>query len=174
MPGALPARTLLMKSRTSFSFIPLSSSITVESWGFGKSLRGGIGILFKSPECVILKWFSSSSFGTSSFPLFDSTEIFLWEHKDFSRMISELDAFSFDVFYYFQLWRSPESFFEYDLRYSEVPPSHELGLLLISASAFSVLILTFPSVSVIYSIVFLRFYLFYALLHLTTPDKRHI
>ena len=31
MPGALPARALLTKSRTSFSFIPLSSNITVGS-----------------------------------------------------------------------------------------------------------------------------------------------
>ena len=38
-PGTLPARALRTKSRTSFSFIPLSSNITVWSWGFGKSLR---------------------------------------------------------------------------------------------------------------------------------------
>ena len=63
-PGALPARALWTKSRTSFSFILLSSNITVGSWGFGKSLRGGIGVPFKSSEYVILKWLSSSSFGT--------------------------------------------------------------------------------------------------------------
>ena len=45
-PGALPAQALWTKSRTSFSFIPLLSNITVGSWGFGKSLRGGIGIPF--------------------------------------------------------------------------------------------------------------------------------
>ena len=74
----------------------------------------------------------------------------------------------------FQLWRSPKFFFEYHLGYSEIPASHESGLLLISASVFSVPILTFLSVSVIYSAVFLRFYLFYLLLHKTNPDKRHI
>ena len=47
MSGALPARVLWTKSRTSFSFIPLSSNTTVGSWDFGKSLKGGIGILFK-------------------------------------------------------------------------------------------------------------------------------
>ena len=75
-PRALPARVLWMKSQTSFSFISLSSNISVGSWGFGKSLRGGIGIPFKSSEYVILKWFSSSSFGTSNLPLFDSTKCF--------------------------------------------------------------------------------------------------
>ena len=88
-------------------------------------------------------------------------------------MISEYDAFSFDVFSDFQLWRSPKSFFEYHLGYSEVPASHELAILLIGASAFSVPILI--SVSVVYSVVFLRFYFFfYPLLHQTTPDKRYI
>ena len=75
-PGALPARAVWTKSRTSFSFIPLSSNITVGCWGFGKSHRGRIGIPFKSSEYVIFKWFSSSSFGTSSLPLFDSTKSF--------------------------------------------------------------------------------------------------
>ena len=42
-PGALPARALWTKSRTSFGFIPLSSNITVGSWGFGKSLREVLG-----------------------------------------------------------------------------------------------------------------------------------
>ena len=42
------------------------------------------------------------------------------------------------------------------------------------ASAFSVLILTFLSVSIVYSVVFLCAYLFYAFLHQTTPDKYHI
>ena len=97
MPGALSAWALWTKSRTSFSFISLSLDITIGSWGFGKSLRGGIGILFKSSECVILKWFSSSSFCTSSFSLFDFTKSFFFrEHKDLSRMISGPDAFSFD------------------------------------------------------------------------------
>ena len=84
---------------------------------------------------------------------------FLWKHKNLSRMISEPDAFSFDVFSNFLLWRSPKSFFEYHLGYSEVRASHESGLLLIGASAFSVPILLFSSLSVIYSVVFLRFYL---------------
>ena len=78
-PGALPTRALWMKSRTSFSFIPLSSNITVGSWDFGKSLSGSIGIPFKSSEYVIFKWFSSSSFDTSSLPLFDSTKSFFCE-----------------------------------------------------------------------------------------------
>ena len=97
MTGALPARALWTKSPTSFSFIPLSSNITVGSRGFGKSHRGGIGIPFKSFEYVILKWFSSSSFGKSSFPLVDSTKSFLRKDKDLSIMIFEPDAFSFDV-----------------------------------------------------------------------------
>ena len=46
-----------------------------------------------------------------------------------------------------------------------------LWFLLISTSAFSLPILTFPSVSVIYSVVFQLFYLFYALLHQSTPNK---
>ena len=36
---------------------------------------------------------------------------FLRTRKDLSRMLSEPDAFSFDVFSDFQLWRSPKSFF---------------------------------------------------------------
>ena len=72
-------------------------------------------------------------------------------------MISNSDAFSFDIFFDFQLWRSHKSFFEYHLEYSEILTSHELGLLLIGTSALSVLILTFPSVSVVYSVVFLLF-----------------
>ena len=43
---------------------------------FGKSLRGGIEIPFKSSEYVILKCFSSSSFSTSNLPLFDSIKSF--------------------------------------------------------------------------------------------------
>ena len=61
MPRALPARALWTKSQTFFSFVLLSSNITVGSWGFGKSLRGGIGIPFKLSGYVILRWFSSSS-----------------------------------------------------------------------------------------------------------------
>ena len=41
-------------------------------------------------------------------------------------------------------------------------------------STFSVPNLGFPSVLVFYSVVFLWFYLFYALLHQTTPNTRHI
>ena len=78
-PGELTARASWTKSWTSFSFIPLLSNITLGSWGFGKSLRGGIGIPFKSFEYVFLKWFSSSSFGTLSLPLFDSTKSFFCE-----------------------------------------------------------------------------------------------
>ena len=89
-------------------------------------------------------------------------------------MISEPDAFSFDAFSDFQLWRSPKSFFEYHLGYTEVPASHESGLLLIGASGLSVPILTFLSVTVVYSVDFRRFYLFYPLQHQTIPDKRHI
>ena len=92
---------------------------------------------------------------------------FLRKHKDLSRMLSEPDAFSFNVFSNFQLWKSPKFFFEYHLGYSEVPASHESGRLLIGASAFSVPILAFLSVSVVYSVVFLRFYLF---LSVTAPN----
>ena len=46
MPGALPAWALWTKSLIYLSFIPLSLNITVESWGFDKSLRGGIDIPF--------------------------------------------------------------------------------------------------------------------------------
>ena len=81
-------------------------------------------------------------------------------------MISEPGAFSFDGFSDFQLWRLPKSFFESHLGYTAVPTSHELGLLLISASAFSVPILTFLSVSVVYSVVFLRF----SFLSVTAPN----
>ena len=56
-------------------------------------------------------------------------------------------------------------FFESD--HAEVPASYESGLLLIGASAFSVPILAFLSVSVVYLVVFLRFYPFYSLLHQT-------
>ena len=77
MPGALPARALWTKFRTSLTFISLSLNITVGSWGFGKPLRQGIEIQFKSSEYVIHKWFSSSSFGTSTLPLFYSTQSFL-------------------------------------------------------------------------------------------------
>ena len=83
VPRALPTRAFWTKSQTSFSFIPLSSNITIGSWVFGKSLRGSIGILFKSSEYVILKWFLCSSFSTSSFP----RKNFLQKHKDLSRMI---------------------------------------------------------------------------------------
>ena len=38
-------------------------------------------------------------------------KVFLQKHKDLSRMISEPDAFSFDIFSEFQFWRSPKSFF---------------------------------------------------------------
>ena len=95
-PRALPARALWTKSRTSFSFIPLSSNITVGSWGFGKSLRGGIGIPFKSSEYIIFKWFSSSSFH-SLIP----QKVFLRKRKDLNRMLSEPAAFSFGVFFWF-------------------------------------------------------------------------
>ena len=59
MPGAQPARALWTKSWTSFSYMPLSSNITVGSWVFGKFLRRSIGIPFKSSEChpqVILEF----------------------------------------------------------------------------------------------------------------------
>ena len=52
-------------------------------------------------------------------------KVFLRKHKDLRRMISEPDTFSFNVFFDFQLWRSPKSFSEYHLEYSEVPTSHE-------------------------------------------------
>ena len=73
MPRALPVQALWTKSRTTLSFILLSLNIT---WGFGKSFRGGNWIPFKSSEYVILKWFLSSSFSTSSLPLFDSMKNF--------------------------------------------------------------------------------------------------
>ena len=44
----------LLDEISDLSFIPLSSNLTVGSWGFGKSLREGIGIPFKSSEYVIL------------------------------------------------------------------------------------------------------------------------
>ena len=78
MPRALPVQALWTISQTSFSFIPLSSNITVGSWGFGKSLRGGIRIPSISSKYVIFKWFSNSSFSTSSFPLFDSKKSFFF------------------------------------------------------------------------------------------------
>ena len=165
MPRELPAWALWMKSRTSFSFI-LSSDITVGSWAFGKSLRGSIGILFKSSEYVILK-----------FLLQYIKLATLWFHKKFFckniRICVEWSpslTLVLSVFSLIFTWRSPKSFFEYHLGYSEVPSSRELGLLLISPSAFSVPILTLLSVSVSYSVIFLQFYLFYALLHQTTPD----
>ena len=89
-------------------------------------------------------------------------------------MIFKPDPFSFDVFSDFQPWRSSKSFSEYHLGYSEVPISHESGLLLIGASAFAVLIIALISESVDYLVVFFRFYLFYSLLHQTTPEKRHV
>ena len=88
-------------------------------------------------------------------------------------MISEPGAFSFDVFSDFQFWRSTNSFFEYHLEYFEVPTSHESGHILIGALAFSVLTLEFHSIFVIYLVLFLLFYLFNALLHETSPKKRH-
>ena len=73
-------------------------------------------------------------------------KLFLRKHKHLSRMLAEPDAFSFYVFSNFQPRRSPKSFFECHLGYSEVPASHKSGLLLIGASAFSVPILIFLSV----------------------------
>ena len=88
-------------------------------------------------------------------------------------MISEPGAFSFDVFSDFQLWKSTNSFFEYHLEYFEVPNSHESGNILIGASAFPVPTLNFHSIFVIYLVLFLLFYLFNALLHEISPNKRH-
>ena len=174
-PTPLPARTLWTKSRTS---------------RYHKTLQFDLGVLVNLLEEVLgyrLNHLSMSSSSDSRVPpsVHQACHsliprkvcfffVFLQSHKDLSRMISELDAFSFEVFSDFQLWRSPKSFFEYHFGYSEVPTSHELGLLLIGASAFSIPILTFLSVTVVYSVVFLRFYLFYALMHQTALDKRHI
>ena len=86
MPRALTAWALWTISRTSLHFIPLSLNTTVESWGFGKSLRGGMWIQFKSSEYVFIKWYSSSSFGTWRLPLFYSTKSLFFLCKSIKKL----------------------------------------------------------------------------------------
>ena len=66
---------------------------------------------------------------------------------------SALEAwrFFFGCFLWFSALEITRLLFWYHIGYSEVLASHESGLLLIGASAFSVPILTFLSVSVVYS-----------------------
>ena len=62
---------------------------------------------------------------------------FLRKRKDLSRMLSEPDAFSFDVFSDFQLWRSLKYFFKYHLGYFEIPAFSILCSDLSSIRSFS-------------------------------------
>ena len=117
MPGALPAQALLAKSWTSV----LSR--------YHQTLLLDLVVLVNLLEEVLgyrLNHLSMSSSSNSRVPpsvhqafySLVSRKVFLRKHKDLSRMISEPDAFSFDIFSGFQLWRSPKSFFEYHLGYS--------------------------------------------------------
>ena len=124
--------------------------------GFGNSLKGCIGIPFKSSEYVILKWFSSSSFGTSCLPLFDSSNFF-FESIRIWLEYSPSVMFFFRYLLWFSALEIPRMLFWISFRIFWSSNLSWIGASFNGRLSFYVPIITFPSIPVVYSVVFLLF-----------------